>query len=139
MGDYDEFLQVLHPEMNSKERVSQLQKQLTVEDNYGGAKFNISNKRAKGSIIQPSTYKSQGMLVDGGIDEEAEEVDGADDEFADIDRLEKENENLKSIYENQAKELKEKNAKIELLEPALKERDENLDQMKDLIKQLEDK
>merc|ERR1712173_45920 len=75
--DYDEFLQVLHPEMEGKERVSQLMKQQTVEDNYGGAKFNISNKRAKGSIIQPKTYKSKGLLSQ--FDEED------DKDFADID------------------------------------------------------
>merc|ERR1712154_626799 len=114
--DYDEFLQVLHPEMKDKERLSQLMKQKTVEENYAGAKFNISNKRAKGSIIQPKTYKSKGLLSQ--LDE-----DESKDEFEDMDRLEKENENLKSICENQAQELKQKDAKIESLEQSLKEKD----------------
>ena len=128
--DYHEFLQVLHPEIQEKERLSQLLKQGTVEDNYGGAKFNISNKRAKGSLIQPNSYKSQELLKD--IDEEL-------DEFNDIDRLEKENENLRSICESQTEELKEKDETIASLQQSLEQRDAKLEELKALIKELEEK
>eukprot|EP01084_Bolivina_argentea_P169292 293492_1 len=141
--DYDEFLQVLHPEFKESESVRSLSKQSSVHIDTDAAKFNVNNRLAKGSILQPKAYSDKNVLKDKDMI---------------ISELERENQKLKvslklkntefneakNIYQNNITKVMKlqmqndaKDSKIKKLEQALDKRNEEMDKLKELLKSVQ--
>eukprot|EP01083_Nonionella_stella_P225493 801631_1 len=131
--DYDEFLSALHPTLDKNESCSSILKanEQRAERSLSAASFNVSNKMAKGTVLQPKAYSANNIVND------------ADDH--EMETLRKENERLKlrlklkSDELSTAKGIYSKNiAKVLKLQNEITTKDKKIKLLAQTVNQLND-
>ena len=133
--DYDEFLKVLHPEFESTEdSFTSLQKMKSIENSYDSPFFNVTNKFAKGLLIQPEAYNNYNNNNNKQQPTIQQENNKLKQELKNTKNIL--SKNMEKVY-NLQNDLKQKDKTIASLSKSLNERNVELKRLRELLKSLQ--